>query len=44
MKAYFYKIDNQTSVIEKLDEESSKGITTKWTNDNQNKEKGYVNE
>lgn len=44
MKAYFYKIDNQTSIIEKLDEESSKGITTKWTNDNQNKEKGYVNE
>lgn len=44
MKAYFYKIDNQTSIIEHLDEESGKGIITKWTNDNQNKEKGYVNE
>lgn len=44
MKAYFYKIDNQTSLITEVDEDEEKNITTKWTNDNSNKEKGYVNE
>ena len=44
MRAYFYKIDNHTSVISEFNEDEIKGIKSKWFNDNQNKEHGYINE
>ena len=44
MKAYFYKIDNSTTIISNFDEEELKDIKSKWFADNNNKESGYVNE
>lgn len=44
MKAYFYKIDNSTSVISEFTEDELKDIKSKWFRDNENKEHGYINE
>ena len=44
MKAYFYKIDHNTSVISEFTEDELKDIKSKWFRDNENKEHGYINE
>lgn len=43
-KAYFYKVDTSTTVIEEFQEEELKDIKSRWFTDNNNKEHGYISE